>query len=133
MDPGVPLDTSFSKILVGPSVTDSRALRSSMNFDFSRNIRVTFSHEYSLSETHNDKTRSGNESSTFLAWGEDPTKDFEGLEGDVRRFIPDWTIKISGLEEFLFFKGLAKSVSIEHSRSGKYCSLEYSTDTGSNF
>jgi hypothetical protein len=120
MDPGVPLDTSFSKILVGPSVTDSRALRSSMNFDFSRNIRVTFSHEYSLSETHNDKTRSGNESSTFLAWGEDPTKDFEGLEGDVRRFIPDWTIKISGLEEFLFFKGLAKSVSIEHSRSGKY-------------
>ena len=120
MDPGVPLDTSFSRILVGPSITDSRALRSSMNFDFSKNIRLTFSHEYSLSETHNDKTRSGNESSTFLAWGEDPTKDFDGLEGDVRRFIPDWTIKISGLEEFLFFKGLAKSVSIDHSRSGKY-------------
>jgi cell surface protein SprA len=128
MDPGVPQDTSFSSILVGPSVTDSRSLRSSMNFDFSKNIRVTFNHEYSLSETSNDKTRTGSESSTFLAWGEDPTEGFDGLEGDVRRFIPDWNIKISGLEEFLFFKGLAKTVSVEHSRSGKYSNTKQLAD-----
>jgi len=120
LDPGVPQDTSFTSVLVGPSVTDSRSLRSSTSFDFSKNVRLTLNHEYSKSETSNDKTRSGNETSTFLAWGEDPTKDFDGLEGDIRRFIPDWNLKISGLEEFLFFKGLAKSVSIEHARSGKY-------------
>jgi hypothetical protein len=120
LDPGVPQDTSFSSILVGPAVTDSRTLRTSTNFDFSKNVRLTLNHEYSLSETSNDKTRTGNESSTFLAWGEDPTKDFEGLEGDIRRFIPDWNLKISGLEEFLFFKGLAKTVSVEHARTGKY-------------
>jgi len=120
MDPGVPQDTSFSSVLVGPSVTDTRSLRSSTSFDFSKNVRLTLNHEYSESLTSNDKTRTGNESSTFLAWGEDPTENFEGLEGDVRRFIPDWNIKISGLEEFLFFKGLAKTVSVEHARSGKY-------------
>jgi hypothetical protein len=120
LDPGVPQDTSFSNVLIGPSVTDTRSLRTSTNFDFSKDIRLTLSHEYSVSETSNDKTKSGNESSTFLAWGDDPTKDFEGLEGDIRRFIPDWNLKISGLEEFLFFKGLAKTVSVEHARSGKY-------------
>ena len=120
LDPGVPQDTSFSSVLVGPAVTDSRTLRTSTNFDFSKNIRLTLNHEYSLSETANDKTRTGNESSTFLAWGEDPTAEFEGLEGDIRRFVPDWNLKISGLEEFLFFKDLAKTVSVEHARSGKY-------------
>ncbi len=120
MDPGVPQDTSFGTILVGPSVTDSRSLRTSVNFDISNTIKASFSHEYSISETYNDKTRSGNESSTFLAWGENPAEEFSGLEGDIRRFIPDWTLKIGGLEEFLFFKGLAKTVTFEHARSGKY-------------
>jgi cell surface protein SprA len=119
-DPGVPQDTSFSAILVGPAITDSRSLRSSMNFDLSKNIKMTFNHEYSVAETRNDKTRTGNESSTFLAWGDDPGKEFDGLAGDIRRWIPDWTIKISGLEKILFFEGLAKTVSVEHSRSGKY-------------
>ena len=127
-DPGVEQDTSFSTILVGPAVTDQRSLRTSMNFDVSQNIKASFSHEYSTSETRNDKTRTGNESSTFLAWGEDPTENFTGLEGDIRRFIPDWTLKISGVEEFLFFKGLTKSVSVEHARSGKYTSTKKLAD-----
>jgi len=120
MDPGVPQDTSFSTILVGPSVTDSRSLRTSLNFDISSNIKTSFSHEYTVSETRNDKTRSGNESSTFLAWGDNPAEGFSGLESDIRRFIPDWSLKIGGLEEFLFFSGLAKTVTLEHARSGKY-------------
>lgn len=120
LDPGVPQDTSFSRVLVGPSVTDLKKIKSSMNFDFAKNVKATFSHEYSVSERHNDKTRSGNTSSTFLAWGKDPSENFEGLAGDVRRFIPDWSVKISGLEKVLFFKELAKSVSLEHARSGKY-------------
>ncbi|TFH02464.1 MAG: cell surface protein SprA [Calditrichales bacterium] len=119
-DPGAALDSTFGNILVGPSLTDSRSLRSSISLDFSKNIRATLDHEYSVSESRNDKSSSGNVSSTFLAWGEDPTENFEGLEADVRRFIPDWTIKITGIEEFLFFKDIAKSVSIEHSRTGKY-------------
>jgi len=120
MDPGVPQDTSFSTILVGPSLTDSRSLRTSVNLDIASNVKASFSHEYSITETSNDKTRTGNESSTFLATGENPAEDFTGLEGDIRRFVPDWTLKIGGLEEFLFFKGLAKSVTLEHARSGKY-------------
>ena len=123
-DPGVPQDTSFGNILVGPSVTDTRSLRSSMNFDFAKNLQVTFSHEYSISETSNDKTRTGNKSSTFLAWGEDPTEGFDGLAGDIRGFVPDWTVKLTGLENFLFFKEIAKSVTLEHSRTGKYTTSE---------
>ncbi len=117
---GVPQDTAFTQYIIGPAVTDNRNLRTSMTYDISKNIKATFNHEYSVQETKSDQAHTGNESISFLAWGEDPSADFQGLAGDVRRLVPDWSIKISGVEDFLFFKDIAKSVSMEHSRSGKY-------------
>jgi hypothetical protein len=124
-DPGVPQDTSITnQSFIGPSITDSRTLSSSLNFDISKNIRTTFNHQYNTSKTSNDKTQSGNESVTFMALGEDPSVDFKGIGTDFRSLIPDWTIKISGLEKFLFFKEFAKTVSLDHSRTGKYTSTK---------
>jgi hypothetical protein len=120
-DPGVPQDTSLTKGLVyGPSITDTRALQTSFSFNISKNIRTNFTHNYNINETTNDKTRSANESVTFFAMGENPNENFSGALKDLRSFIPDWTVKVTGLEQFLFFSDFAKTVSVDHSRSGKY-------------
>jgi len=119
--PGVGQDTSFTGgAFIGPSTTDKRSLRTNLSFDIISNVKTTFTHEWSNSETKSDKSHTGNESITFLAWGDNPIKDFKKLSGDYRRLIPDWSIKISGVEKFLFFSEFAKTMSIEHSRNGKY-------------
>jgi len=124
-DPGVPQDTSITnQSFIGPSITDSRTLTTSLNFDIAKNIRTTFNHQYNTSNTSNDKSKTGNESVTFLAWGEDPSADFKGIGSDLRSLIPDWTLKISGLEKFLFFEEFAKTVSLDHARTGKYTSTK---------
>jgi len=119
--PGVGQDSSFTGgAFIGPSTTDKRSLRTNLSFDIISNVKTTFKHEWSNSETKSDKSHTGNESITFLAWGDNPVKDFKKLSSDYRRLIPDWSIKISGIEKFLFFSEFAKTMSIEHSRNGKY-------------
>jgi motility/secretion related protein SprA len=118
---GVNQDSNFTGgALIGPSTTDKRSLRTSLSFDIISNVKTTFKHDWSRAETKSDKSHTGNESTTFLAWGDDPIKDFSGLSSDIRQFIPDWSIKVSGVEKFLFFSSFAKTMSIEHSRNGKY-------------
>lgn len=119
---GVQQDTSITNYAFGPSINDTKTLNTSMNFDVAKNIKTSFSHQYSIQEQiiGQSNSRSGSENVTFLAWGDDPTKDFKGLNKDVRRFIPDWNVKITGVEEVLFFKNFAKNISVEHGRTGKY-------------
>ncbi len=121
-NPNVEQDSAFTGgSLIGPATSDKRSLRTSVSFDIIKNVKTTFKHEWSNTETTtSNKSRSGNEAITFLAWGEDPMEEFEGISGDYRRLIPDWTIKISGIEKFLFFSAFAKTMSIDHGRSGKY-------------
>jgi hypothetical protein len=120
-DTGVGQDTTLTNgFIIGPSITDSRSLRTSLNFDIIKNVRTTFSHDYNITETRNDNNKSGNESITFLALGDNPKDKFKGVWGDMRSLIPDWSVKITGVEKFLFFQEFAKTMSVDHSRSGKY-------------
>jgi len=118
---GVEQDTNFTGgTFQRPGTTDKKSLRTSLSFDIISNVKTTFKHEWTNSETKTIQSRSGNESISFLAWGDNPIKDFKGLSSDFRRLIPDWSIKISGVEKFLFFSEFAKTMSVEHSRNGKY-------------
>jgi hypothetical protein len=122
-NPGVRQDTTLTNgAFIGPSVTSNKSLRSSISFDIAKNVTTSFSHDWASTASTNNKTRSGNESITYLAWGKDPEKDFKGVAKDMLSFIPDWNVKIGGLEKILFFPAFAKTVNLEHARSGKYTS-----------
>ncbi len=124
-NPGVAQDTSLNKgVFIGPNVTDNKALHSSVSFNIAKNVTTTFSHDWAKSTSRNNTTRSGNESVTYLAWGKDPSKEFKGVLKDMLSFVPDWNVKIGGLEKFLFFPAFAKTVSLEHARSGKYATTK---------
>jgi hypothetical protein len=125
-DPGVTQDSSLLLLdtppnFVGPSTQETQSLRTSTSINIASNIRASFSHDISQTEssTDNGKTRSGSRNSSYFVSGDDPTKDFSGLSG-WRAFVPDWSVSISGVEKYLFFSKYAQSISIDHAHQGKY-------------
>jgi hypothetical protein len=120
-DPGVPQDTSQTNgFFIGPSLTNSKSLQTSLNFNIAKNVKTSFTHNYQDNESSNDKTRSANQSITYFVWGEDPKEGFRGVAEGLYSFIPDWKVNVTGIEQLLFFKEFAKTVSVDHSRNGKY-------------
>ena len=120
-DPGVLQDTSQTNgFFIGPSISNSKNLQTSLNFNIAKNVKTSFTHSFQSNESSNDKTRSANQSITYFVWGEDPGSDFRGVAEGLLSFIPDWKINVTGVEKVLFFKDFAKSVSLDHSRNGKY-------------
>lgn len=125
-NPGVIQDTTLNRtegiVLQKPNIKKSEAVRTTTSINIGRNINVNFSHNYKsdLNITNDGKTKTGSESWTYLALGNDPLNNFKGISSDFRRFIPDWTVKINGVEQFLFFKDFAKSISVDHGHTGKY-------------
>ena len=126
-NPGVPQDESVvgsGNITVVPRPTHSKnnTLKTSTSLNISKKVKINLTHNYkeSSSVTGNGNTKTGSTSISYLALGDDPLKDFGGVDSDILRFVPDWTVKISGVEDFLFFKKFAKSISVDHGHSGKY-------------
>ena len=112
-NPGVPQDESVvgsGNITVVPRPTHSKnnTLKTSTSLNISKKVKINLTHNYkeSSSVTGNGNTKTGSTSISYLALGDDPLKDFGGVDSDILRFVPDWTVKISGVEDFLFFKKL---------------------------
>ncbi|KAA3608815.1 MAG: cell surface protein SprA [Calditrichaeota bacterium] len=125
-DPGVPQDNSALgegvTVLPKPTFQEENALKTSTNVNFAKKVKVSLTHNYKESEstTNNGSTKTGGTSVSYLALGDDPLKDFGGVSKDLLRFVPEWSVNISGVEDFLFFKSFAKSISVDHGHTGKY-------------
>ncbi len=137
-DPGVPQDSALIQQgvnLVRPSFSETRGLRTSTSLNVTENVRVSLNHEYreNFTATNGGQTKQGGETMTFFALGTDPKKDFQGLDSDPRRFIPDWNVNVSGIEKYLFFKDFAQSITIDHGHSGKYDEKQRLSPDGSSF
>ncbi len=124
-NPGVGQDTALVSQgvnLVRPSFTENKTIRTSTSYNFGRSIRASFNHEIrsTFNSTDGGRTKTGGETSTFFFTGDDPLSSFKGTGKDLRLFVPDWTVQISNLEKYLFFKEFANSITIDHGHSGKY-------------
>jgi Motility related/secretion protein len=103
-------------------VKNTQNLKTSTSLKISKKIKVNLTHSFRENESisNNGNTRNGGSSISYLALGDDPLKDFKGLDKDLMRFVPEWSVTINGVEDFLFFKSFAKSITIDHGHSGKY-------------
>lgn len=124
-NPGVPQDKSLEEegiVLQAPTIQKSNNLRTSTSINIGKQIRANFSHDYRTTEsiTNNGQSKQGGTTISFLALGDDPLKDFKGVSSDIRRFVPDWNVQVSGLEEYLFFKDFAQTITLDHGHSGRY-------------
>jgi len=126
-NPGVPQDetivgTGNITELPKPTRQKKNSIKTSTSFNISKKVKVNLTHNYNESEaiTNNGNTKTGGTSISFLALGDDPLKEFGGVEEDILRFVPDWSVNINGVEELLFFDKFAKSISVDHGHSGKY-------------
>ena len=82
------------------------------------------------SESEYGSRRSGSKSGTYFVSGDSLIENFGGLMSDWRSFVPDWNVKISGLEKFLFFSQFAKTLSVDHAHTSKYSEQLALTQTG---
>ena len=124
-DPGVGQDTEMAEreniLLVGPSNQKTFSVRTSTSLSLTSFIKTTLSHDYSLQESNANygQTRSGSRSSSYFSLNSDPLSGITGISG-INAFIPDWTVSVNKIEKLFFFPSFAKSITLEHSHSGKY-------------
>ncbi len=121
-DPGVTQDSSLGVQLKGPVLAATDAIKTSTGFTITRNIKISLQHMYSKQQSESDygARMTGSKAGTYFVMGDNPQADFDDLLNDWHSFIPDWNVRISGLEKFLFFSQFAKTLSVDHAHSSKY-------------
>jgi hypothetical protein len=121
-DPGIGQDSTLGIQLKGPVLASTDAIKTSTGFTITKNIKISLQHTYSVQNSESDygARKTGSKSGTFFVIGDNPKDQFEDLLTGWRGFVPDWNVKISGIEKFLFFSQFAKALSVDHAHSSKY-------------
>ncbi len=121
-DPGVGQDSSLDVQLKGPVLASTDAIKTSTGFTITRNIKISLTHMVSKQSSESDygARRTGSKAGTYFVSGDNPQAEFDDLLKDWRSFVPDWNVRVSGIEKFLFFSQFAKSLSVDHAHSSKY-------------
>ncbi|MCK4892541.1 MAG: hypothetical protein KAT07_01175, partial [Calditrichia bacterium] len=114
-DIGVGTDTTYGKLEVAPSIKNGQILNGNLSFDIIKNLTSSFKYNFSNDLTQNNQLKTENNSSTFFFIGDDP----DNNQQEWYKLIPDWQLRLSGVERWFFFKKYAKSIQLEHGRSGK--------------
>lgn len=115
-DPGVGTDTTFRKIPRLPAIKNSKNVTGSISFDIIKNLATSFKYNYAKDANQNNQQKTENIASTYFFVGDDP----EANKKFWSAFVPDWQLRLTGLEKLFLFKSFAKTVQLEHARSGKF-------------
>lgn len=126
------LDRGEIQFLPSPTLSSKSGLRTSTQVKVGNYVNVSLSHDYRTnnSVSNNGRTRSGGESSTYLALDDDPGSGFDDVTGSILGFVPDWNVTVNGLHQLGFIKSFAKSMNLTHAHSGKFDERKaYNTQT----
>lgn len=115
-DPEVDTTLAGNTVPVLPGISKRRGINSGLQFDIIKNLSSTFRYQYDETKTRNNQRQSESISNSYFFTGEDPEENKKGWWD----YVPDWSLRLSGVEKFLFFGALAQTMSVEHSRSGKF-------------
>lgn len=118
--PDVPVDSNYANQSGNRSINVSRDFSARSGYNITRNISATFN--FSLGEskgfTPTQNTRSMQSDYVLLQF----SKEEYQLQDDAISGLPfpGWSLRWSGLEDFPLFSKFAKSVSLDHSFTGRY-------------
>ncbi len=115
-NPGVGTDTTHGKIPRLPTLKNTKMINGSMSFDLIKNLSTSFKYNYNRDFNDNNQQKTENVASTYFFMGDDP----EANRKPWMQFIPDWQLRLTGLEKLFLFKRFANSIQVEHARSGKF-------------
>ena len=98
----------------------TQTLSTSTDYQLFNYFLISLKHDYSTTRTNKGINKSGSDNITYYVGSDEPLTDSSDVIGSGRSLIPDWTVQVKGLEKLDFFKQFAKSLSLNHGRSGKY-------------
>ena len=124
-DPRAGVDTTFNKLFRLPSISKRDEIKFDSQFLFSQYIQVNLNYAYSLDRRSSNQQDYANFQSGYFFMGDDPQKG----EKTWWQYVPDWGVRVRGLEKIPFLKKYVKTMTMEHSRNGKFQqSLRYEGD-----
>jgi hypothetical protein len=115
-DPGVDTSLSGNRVPILPGVRKTRGINSGLQFDLIRNLSSNFKYRYDIVKSQTNQRNTESVNSSYFFSGENPEENRKGWN----QYIPDWTLRLSGVEKFLFFGQFAKNMTLEHARTGKF-------------
>jgi hypothetical protein len=114
-EPGVGTDTTFGKLPRLPGIKNSKNIAGNLNFDIIQNLSSSFKYNYAKDRTQNNQQTNENVASTYFFMGDDP----DNNQKSWYEFVPDWQLRLTGVENWFFFKKYANTIQLEHARTGK--------------
>ena len=119
--------------LILPSLSKNQSLKTTTSLNLGNKVRISLAHNVreNFTSTNGGQTKAGAFTTNYFSLASDPQKSHS--QGDIKEFIPDWTVSVNGLEKYLFFKSFAKSISLDHGHSGKYDAKKRLTSDGKRF
>ncbi len=115
-NPAAGVDTTFRKIPRLPTLRKSRKITFASQFNFANKLKANFNYNFSRDQSQTNQQNTLRISSGYFFVGDDPEKKKDGWWS----LVPDWTFQLSGVEKFFFFNKFAKTITLEHSRNGKF-------------
>ncbi len=115
-DTGVGTDTTHRKLARLPAIKNGKIITGSLDFDIIQNLSSSFKYNYAKDINENNQQKTEAVASTYFFLGDDP----EANKKSWNSFIPDWQFRLTGLEKISIFRKVARSVQVEHARSGKF-------------
>lgn len=115
------VDTSFQKVVVPRNSRITRGVDGTMQVDLFPSLKTSL--KYNLQKTYSELNQqiTATYSNTIFF-----TEDYPDTnqKSDLRNFIPDWRLNLSGVEKLPLLNLFARTASLEHSRNGKYTENE---------
>ncbi|MFQ5585079.1 MAG: hypothetical protein ACE5GL_11640, partial [Calditrichia bacterium] len=115
-DPGVDTSLAGNKRPILPGHRKTKGIGSGIKIELFKNLSSNLKYRYDEVTTQSNQRNTQSINSSYFFTGENP----EENRKDWNDLIPDWTLRLSGVEKILFFSKLVQSLSLEHARTGKF-------------
>ncbi|MCF7804120.1 MAG: cell surface protein SprA [Candidatus Marinimicrobia bacterium] len=120
VDPDVMVDSAFAGQSGNRNITVNQDLSLRSGINITRNISATLSFSQGQSKTFTPSQVTSNRQNDFvlLQFGKE---EYQLGDDEITGLpFPGWSLRWSGLEDLAIFQGFAKSVSMDHSFTGRY-------------
>ena len=115
-EPRAGLDTTYNKLFRLPTIRKKDDIKFDSQFLFSQYVQLNLNYNYSMDRQSSNQQDYANIQQGYFFLGDDPQKG----ENSWWQYVPDWNIRIRGLERLPFLKKYIKTLTLEHSRNGKF-------------
>jgi len=115
-DPGVDTSLAGNKVPIIPGVRKTRGISAGVQLDIFKNLSTNLKYRRDKIDNLTNQRRNLTLTNNYFFTRGDP----EENQKSWSNLVPDWSLRLSGVEKMLFFSNFVQTMSLEHARTGKF-------------